>query len=139
MSQQTTIVSMSEMLEQINDADYKIAEQKQEVKTVEEMVQDELESMPEWKTFDEAAKAFETAKEKLRIACLSNGDLNNHKEELAQAKKELKFRQSVRSSLLVRYAVDYRLQSAEIDHQNREIILSARVGKKLKEQVELPL
>ncbi len=139
MNQQTTIISRGEMLDQINTADYNIAEQKQNVKTVEEMVQDELESMPEWKAFDEAAKAFETAKEKLRVATLGNGDLNNHKEELAREKRELKFRQDVRSSLLVRYAIDYRLQSAEIDHQNREIVLSARIGKKLKQQVELPL
>ena len=140
MNQQTTIISRGEMLDQINTADYNIAEQKQSVKTVEEMVQDELESMPEWKTFDEARKAFETAKEKLRIATLGNGKLNNQREKVHQEKTELKSRREILSGLLVRYAADYRVQSVEVDDANRVIVLSGRIGKKLKRnQSELPL
>lgn len=137
---QTSIVSKHEMLDMINDADWKMSEQKGKVRIAEEIATDELESMAEWKTFDEAKKAFEIAKEKLRVATLGNGKLNNQREKVHQEKTELKFRKEVLSSLLVRYAADYRVQSVEVDDANRVIVLSGRIGKKLKRnQSELPL
>lgn len=137
---QTSIVSKHEMLDMINDADWKMAEQKGKVRIAEEIANDELESMPEWKIFDDAKKAFEIAKEKLRVATLGNGKLNNQKEKVHQEKQELASRRSILSSLLVRYAADYRVQSVEVDDANRVIVLSGRIGKKLKRnQSELPL
>lgn len=137
---QTSIVSKHEMLDMINDADWKMAEQKAKVRTAEEIATDELESMAEWKIYDEAEKAFAQAKEKLRIATLGNGKLNNQRERVHQEKLELKSRKDILSSLLVRYAADYRVQSVEVDDANRVIVLSGRIGRKLKRnQSELPL
>lgn len=137
---QTSLVSKHEMLDMINDADWKMAEQKGKVRVAEEIAQDELESMPEWKAYDEAEKAFATAKEKLRVATLGNGKLNNQREKVHQEKLELKSRREILSGLLVRYAADYRVQSVEVDDANRVIVLSGRIGRKLKRnQSELPL
>lgn len=137
---QQSIVSKGEMLDMINDADWKMAEQKGKVRVAEEIAQDELESMPEWKAYDEAEKAFATAKEKLRVATLGNGKLNNQREKVHQEKLELKSRREILSGLLVRYAADYRVQSVEVDDANRVIVLSGRIGRKLKRnQSELPL
>jgi hypothetical protein len=137
---QTSIVSKHEMLDMINDADWKMAEQKGKVRVAEEIAQDELESMAEWKAYDEAEKAFATAKEKLRVATLGNGKLNNQREKVHQEKLELKSRREILSGLLVRYAADYRVQSVEVDDANRVIVLSGRIGRKLKRnQSELPL
>ena len=140
MNQQTTIISKHEMLDMINDADWKLAEQKGKVQVAEEIANDELESMPEWKAFDEAERAFATAKEKLRIATLGNGKLNNQREKVHQEKTELKARRDILSGLLVRYAADYRVQSVSVDETPRMIVLSGRIGRKLKrDQSELPL
>lgn len=137
---QTSIVSKHEMLDMINDADWKMAEQKNKVTTTKEIAADELESMPEWKIFDDAQKAYELEKEKLRIATLGNGKYNNQKERVHQEEVELKSRREILSSLLVRYAADYRVQSVEVDDTNRVIVLSGRIGRKLKRnQSELPL
>lgn len=137
---QQSIVTKGEMMDMINDADWKVAEQKGNVRVAEEMADDELQSMPEWKAYDEAEKAFATAKEKLRIATLGNGKLNNMKEKVHQEKVELKARKDVLSGLLVRYAADYRVQSVEMDDAPRMIVLSGRIGRKLKQhQTEMPL
>ena len=137
---QTSIVTKGEMMDMINDADWKVAEQKGNVRVAEEMSEDELQSMAEWKAYDEAEKAFATAKEKLRIATLGNGKLNNMKEKVHQEKVELKARKDVLSGLLVRYAADYRVQSVEMDDAPRMIVLSGRIGRKLKQhQTEMPL
>lgn len=137
---QTSIVSKHEMLDMINDADWKVAEAKGKVQVAEEIATDELESMQEWKAYDEAEKAFAIAKEKLRVATLGNGKLNNQREKVHQEKLELKVRKDVLSSLLVRYAADYRVQSVDVDDTPRMIVLSGRIGRKLKRnQSELPL
>lgn len=137
---QTSIVSKHEMLDMINDADWKLAEQKAKVRTAEEIANDELESMAEWIAYDKAQKEFAVAKEKLRIATLGNGKLNNQREKVHQEKVELASRKAIMSGLLVRYAADYRVQSVEVDDANRVIVLSGRIGRKLKRnQSELPL
>ena len=138
---QTTLISKHEMIDQINDADWKVAEQKNKVGTVEGMVQDEIEAMPSFKEMEAAQKAFDAAKEKFRIACLSNGDLNNMKEDLAREKRELKFRREIISQLIVRYMADYRVQSVEAHDAPRKLVVTAKIGRKLRknEQGELPL
>jgi len=138
---QTTLISKHEMIDQINDADWKVAEQKTKVGTVEGMVQDEIEAMPSFKAMEAAQKEFDAAKERFRIACLSNGDLNNMKEDLAREKRELKFRREIISQLIVRYMADYRVQSVEAHDAPRKLVVTAKIGRKLRknEQGELPL
>lgn len=138
---QTSIISKPEMIDQINDADWKVAEQKSRVKTAVEIVEDLKEAMPEFKAMEAAEKAWEAAKEKFRLASLSHGDLNNQKEIVAKEKRELKFRREVLSSLIVRYMADYRVQSIEAHDAPRKLVVSAKIGRKIKkdEQTELPL
>ena len=138
---QTSIISKHEMIDQINDADWKVAEQKGKVRVAEEMAQDMIEAMPEFKQMEEAQKAYEGAKERFRIACLRNGDLNNQKEIIAQEKRELKWRREIISQLIIRYMADYRVQSVEAHDAPRKLVVTARIGRKLKkqEQGELPL
>lgn len=138
---QTSIVSKHEMIDMINDADWKVAEQKNKVKTAEDMRDDMIEAMPEFKVMEAAQKAHDVAKERFRIACLSNGDLNNQKETVAQEKKELKFRRDIISQLIVRYIADYRVMSVEAHDAPRVLVVTGKIGRKLKknEQGELPL
>ena len=138
---QTSFISKHEMIDQINDADWKVAEQKGKVRVAEDMVEEMKEKMPEFKAMEEAEKAHEAAKERFRIACLSNGDLNNQKEIVAQEKRELKFRREIISQLIVRYMADYRVQSVEAHDAPRKLVVTARIGRKLRknEQGELPL
>lgn len=137
---QTSFISKHEMIDQINDQDWKVAQQKSNVKTTEEMVTDEIEAMPTFKDMEAAQKAFDAAKERFRIACLGNGDLNNMKDKLAHEKRELKERREILSSLIVRYMADYRVQSVEAHDAPRKLVVTARIGGKLKkDQMELPL
>lgn len=137
---QTSFISKHEMIDQINDQDWKVAQQKSNVKTTEEMVTDEIESMPEFKLMEEAQKTFDAAKERFRIASLGNGKLNNLKDSLAHEKRELKERREILSSLIVRYMADYRVQSVEAHDAPRKLVVTARIGGKLKkDQMELPL
>jgi len=138
---QTTLIDKHEMIDMINDADWKVAEQKNKVKTSEGMRDDMIEAMPTFKDMEAAQKAYEAAKERFRIACLSNGDLNNMKETVAQEKRELKFRREIISQLIVRYMADYRLTSIEAHDAPRVLVVTGKIGRKLKknEQGELPL
>lgn len=138
---QTTLISKHEMIDQINDADWKVAEQKNKVKTAEDIRDEMIEAMPEFKALEAAEKAHEAAKERFRIASLGNGKLNNQKEIVAQEKRELKFRREIISQLIVRYMADYRVQSVEAHDAPRKLVVTARIGRKLRknEQGELPL
>jgi len=138
---QTTLIDKHEMIDMINDADWKVAEQKNKVKTAEGMVQDEIEAMPTFKDMEAAQKAYEGAKERFRIACLSNGDLNNMKETVAHEKRELKHRREIISQLIVRYMADYRVMSVEAHDAPRVLVVTGKIGRKLRknEQGELPL
>lgn len=138
---QTTLISKHEMIDQINDADWKVAEQKTKVRVAEDMRDDMIEAMPEFKTMEAAQKAHDAAKERFRIACLSNGDLNNQKEVVAQEKKDLKWRREIMSQLIVRYMADYRVMSVEAHDAPRVLVVTGKIGRKLRknEQGELPL
>lgn len=138
---QTSIISKHEMIDQINDADWKVAEQKGKVRVAEELRDEMIEAMPEFKAMEEAEKAHTAAKERFRIACLRNGDLNNQKEIVAKEKRELKWRREIISQLIVRYMADYRVQSVEAHDAPRKLVVTARIGRKLRknEQGELPL
>ena len=138
---QTTLISKHEMIDQINDADWKVAEQKNKVRVAEELRDDMIEAMPEFKALEAAEKAHEAAKERFRIASLGNGKLNNQKEIVAQEKRELKFRREIISQLIVRYMADYRVQSLEAHDAPRKLVVTAKIGRKLRknEQGELPL
>lgn len=140
---QQTIVPKGEMLEMIlkADGDYKNA--RQTVKNVESAIQDELDEMSSYQEFKKAEEALAHAKENLRIASLSNGNLNNLKEQLAEEKSNRKLRLDILSGLIVRYCADFRVKSIRtdegIDDTYRELKLTGRIGRKLKQQVELAL
>lgn len=141
--QQATIIPKGEMHEQIIKADHDYKNAKQTVRNVQEMIDDELAEMTSFQEFKKAEEALARAKENLRIASLSNANLNNLKEQLAEEKANRKLRKDVLSGLLVRYSADFRVRTIrtdeDIDDTYREIVLTGRIGRKQQEQVELAL
>lgn len=136
---QTSIISKQELQSQIVDQIHKVEQQVRKVSTVSEMIEDEEVGMSEREEVDTLTAQLDAAKEKLKLALLGNEAVNNLKEDLAEEKRELKFRRDVLSSLLVRYSADNRVKSIEVDQENHEIKLTGKIGKKIKEQMELPL
>lgn len=140
---QETLIPKHEAIAQIVKAKDRYDEAKQTVKNVEERIQDELDEMEAYKEFKAAEATLAQKKENLRIACLSNGELNNLKEQLAEEKAERKSRFQHLKSILWKYATDYSVRSVQLDpaldDENREIKLEGKLGRKLKEQGELPL
>lgn len=140
---QQNIIPKHEAIAQVVKANDRYREARQTVKNVEERIQDELDEMPAYKEFTDAEAVLAQKKENLRIACLSNGELNNLKEQLAEEKAERKTRFQHLKSILWKFAMDYGVRSVQLDpaldDENREIKLEGKLGRKLKEQGELPL
>lgn len=132
-------VEKSAMQRQIIDADWRVDEQETLVKARREAIQSEIEAMPEFKAVDDAANALDIARRKLDIAKLQNGDLNRMKEKLHEESQELKIRRDTVSHMLFHYTAEYRVKTIEVDGDNREIKIQAKIGKKLKHQMELPI
>ena len=124
---------------QILDADWRVAEQKEVVREAQTDLDDLIDAKPEKHAVDQLEQQLTVAKEKLKLALLIDGDVNNAKEHLAHQKAEMKLRKEILSTLLVHYVANHRVQSIEVDQQNHQINITAKVGKKISEQMELPL
>lgn len=128
-----------EAQQQIVDADWRVAEQKEVVKEAQVDLDDLIDAKPEKHAVDDLEQKLEVAKETLKRALLADGEVNDAKEVLAKQKSELKLRREILSTLLVHYVADNKVQSIEVDQQNRQIKVTAKIGKKIDEQLELPL
>ncbi len=129
----------TESQQQIVDQDWLVQEQKESVKETQKDLDDLIDSKPEKQTVDRLEDQLRIAKEDLKRAELNDSQIVETKEILANQKTELKIRRSVLSTLLVHYVAEHKVQSIEIEESNREIKVNAKIGKRLKEQMELPL
>ncbi len=128
-----------EQQDQIQDADWKLAEQKQNVGKLREMIADEIESMPAAQEVKRLVDELERVRKQLETDLLGNRQVNDLKDRLASENSELKARRVILSGLIVQYIAAFRVRSVEVDKENRELIVTGKLGRKIKEQMELPL
>lgn len=128
-----------QLMQAINDQDWKVAEQKQNVKVANEIYTDEVEALPAFKEVDRLSKELENAKTRLDQEKLNSPEVQSAADKLAEEKSELKIRSDYLSALLVQYSAGHKVRTIIVDDENHEIKLSAKIGRKLKEQMELPL
>lgn len=130
--------SKGALMQRIVDQDWQCAQQKQEVKTAQEMYDDEVESLPAYKAVERLTEELTNAKVRLDQEKLNSPEVQSAADNLAEQKGELKMRNEILSGLLVQYSLNHRVRSIIIEDENHVINLKATIGKKLKEQLELP-
>lgn len=125
--------------EEIVGQDWFVHEQAEKVRETNRDLKSLIEDLEEKKLIDRLTEELEHAKENLRIYIISDKDIVSTKEILASEKTELKIRRSILSDLLVQYAANHKVQSIEVQGENHMISLTGKIGKMIKEQLELPL
>ena len=138
-TEQLSELPKMQLMQTINDQDWKVAEQKQAVKTAGEMYADEVEALPAFKEVERLTEQLTNAKTKLDQEKLNSPEVQTAADKLAEEKGELKIRSDYLSSLLVQYSAGHKVRTIIVDEENHEIKLTAKIGRKLKEQMELPL
>lgn len=131
--------SKGQLMQRIVDQDWQVAQQKQEVKTAQEMYDDEVESLPAYKAVERLTEELTNAKTRLDQEKLNSPEVQTAADKLAEEKGELKMRGEILSGLLVQYTINHRVRSILVQDENHVINLTAKIGRKLKEQLELPL
>ncbi len=128
-----------ELQNQISDADWKVAEAKANKKTAADMVADHVEAMTEYKEVAQLKEQLEKARERLNEAKLRDETLESLLETLTEKTNDFNYQKLILSGLCIQYVSLHRVRSVEISQENREIKMVATIGRKLKQQVELPL
>lgn len=99
-----------------------------------------IESMPEWLDVEESALEHSAAKEKLRIALMSNARYNDLAESIANESADLRDDKDILSKHVVEYYASTHEHQIEIDESNgdaRQIIVNGKLGKGGKYQPSL--
>lgn len=127
-------------MEAIVNADCDVAEKRNELKTIAGTLSDQISALPEHNAVLEAKSALEAAKKKLNAAILKDEEIQDNFERHADAKKSVQSAEGVLSGLLVLYSAHHKVRSIEMDDKEyHEIVIKAKVGRKIKQQLELPL
>lgn len=120
---------MSELRE-INNADWKLQQAKERQSEAKKDIDAIDEALPEY-------QAVERAKADLEAARLRSQELQDAKDHHASCKVETEIARSTLSELLLRYSVNHKVRTVEIDNDNRIIEIKAKVGRKVDVQLEL--
>lgn len=113
---------------------------KQQLKVVNERLQEELEDMPQYSAVKEAETALALAKEHLKNALLSNADYNNLLEEKAGLSEKMRDQKDILSNHLVFYFAETRENQIEMGEKvgdARQVIVTGKLGKRQKYQLNL--
>jgi len=97
------------------------------------------EKLPEWDELQNAAAAVEVARENFNRAASRSQGINDLKEELAAARHDLRDSKFGLSGLLVGYVAKYQERSLTVEHQHRQIDVTAKLGKAIDKQEVLAL
>lgn len=135
----TQLASKDDYLQAIRNASREIARAKQDWKTAKEMEAEAVEHLDEWLEAESAKEEAAAAREKLKTAKLNSDEVCEASERTADKKAVLDLQRQIRSDLLVLYAAKFNRRTAESIEpgENRLIIMSAKVGKVMPEQLGL--
>lgn len=126
-------------IETIRELDLRVFTNKGQLKALEEIVDDLRKGHTAYNEMLKAKQAFETAKEKLRVALLSDGDYNDAMENLASKKQEIADDKDTLSTYIVEYYAATHEKQVEIgeDGNARDIVVTGRLGASGKYQTNL--
>lgn len=131
--------SKLEMQGMIVEYQHALDREKTNLKNKTDEVAGLIEALPEHKDFAAASEAYDKAKEALELVISRNQEITAAKDSLTDLRQDVEDARDRLSSALLAYMVKHKVRSFEIDNQNHVIETRARIGKKLDNQMELPL
>jgi len=125
--------------DQIVSAQKALLVDKQKVNELSAMAAKESEKLP---AFDKVLKLegeLEAARTLLKQQQAGSKALNDIKDNLATARRDLNDSRAILSQLLVHFVAKYQQRSVNLSYDFHEIDMTAKIGKKLEKQEVLPL
>jgi hypothetical protein len=128
-----------QQLQDIHRLEGEVDQAKAGVKQLVQSRVDLIEGLPEYVALEEAKRAAEEAKAKLKIAVRDNRDLAKLDVEIAEARFDLRDLREILSHTLVLYTQQTGKVVIKEHDRTRQIELRARISKRLLGQERLPL
>lgn len=126
-------------IDNIRELDLAIFTNKGRIKALNERALEIIEGHNAYNEMVDAERVYKTAKEKLRIALLSDGDYNDVMENIADEKLTLKDQKDMLSLHVVEYYTTTHERQVEIDDSGdaRELVVTGKLGARGKYQTNL--
>lgn len=116
-----------------------IEQANEQIKTTNEMIAEELESMAEYQAVEKAQETLKAAKAALKQALLGNAEYNNLLEEKGQLQDKVKDAKEILSDYVVAYFAETKERQLQVETNGdaRELIVTGKLGKKQKYQTSI--
>lgn len=128
-----------ELARQIVDADMKREQLEEKVEKLKEAIKDEINSTDLGKAVHDMQIELNEKRKALQEQILGDSNLQKMKDNLTEYQTQLSVQTQIVSSLLVHWTAETRTRSIEVNDEMHIIHISARIGRKQREQMELPL